>query len=318
MGKILLEMKGSIMERKKGSIIERGALIALLGATAFFGAASVDAASKDKLTVQGSDTLLEMVTAIAADFMSANPKAIVQVSGGGSGTGIAAIINGSTDIANASRPMKKKERSIIKKRGGELFEIPIALDGISVYVHKSNPLKDLPIEKLAAIYKGQINNWKELGGRDAKIIRYSRENNSGTYAFFKEHVLEKGNYAPDAQNMPGTASVVNAVSRDPNAIGYGGLSYSEGVKNLSINGVAPSPETVADESYPISRELYQYTIGKPTGLAKEFIGYELSAEGQQIARKAGYVPLSERARLEALSFLRQGARIDSAQQEGRE
>ncbi len=256
-----------------------------------------------KLTIQGSDTLLEMVTAEAAAYMKKKNEATIQVTGGGSGTGIAAIINGSTDVANASRPMKKKERKKIEKRGTKVFEVAIALDGISLYMHPENPVSDLSTDQLKDIYTGKINNWKEVGGSDAKIIRYSRENSSGTYAFFKKHVLKKQNYAVDCQNMPGTASVVNAVSKDKNAIGYGGLSYAEGVKVAKVNGVSPSPETVSDGSYPVSRSLYQYTIGKPKGLAKDFIDFELSKEGQKLAVKAGYVPLPESARKESLASL---------------
>jgi len=276
-------------------------LLALIISVAFFTTGNADAGKK--LTIQGSDTLLEMVTAEAAAYMKQNSGATIQVTGGGSGVGIAAIINGSTDIADASRPMKKKERKRIEKNGTKVFEVAIALDGISLYMHPDNPVNDLSTAQLKDIYTGKINNWKQVGGNDAKIIRYSRENSSGTYAFFKKHVLKKQNYAVDCQNMPGTASVVNAVSKDKNAIGYGGLSYAEGVKVAKVNGVSPSPETVSDGSYPVSRSLYQYTIGKPKGLAKKFIDFELSKEGQKLAIKAGYVPLPEPVRLSSLASL---------------
>ncbi len=276
-------------------------LLALFISVAFI--CTGNAYAEKKLTIQGSDTLLEMVTAEAATYMKSNPDSVIQVTGGGSGTGIAAIINGSTDMANASRPMKKKERKKIAKSGGKVFEVAVALDGISLYMHKDNPVDNLTMDQLKLIFTGRVNNWKELGGRDAKIIRYSRENSSGTYAFFKKHVLKKENYATDCQNMPGTASVVNAVSKDPNSIGYGGLSYAEGIKVAKVNGIAPSPETVSDGSYPVSRSLYQYTIGKPKGLAKDFIQYELSHDGQKLAVKAGYVPLPESARKKSLSSL---------------
>ncbi|VAX23526.1 Phosphate ABC transporter, periplasmic phosphate-binding protein PstS (TC 3.A.1.7.1) [hydrothermal vent metagenome] len=276
-------------------------LLAVFMSVAFITTGGADAGKK--LTIQGSDTLLEMVTAEAAAYMSQNKGAIIQVTGGGSGVGIAAIINGSTDIADASRPMKKKERKRIEKNGAKVFEVAIALDGVSLYMHPDNPVSDLSTAQLKDIYTGKINNWKEVGGNDAKIIRYSRENSSGTYAFFKKHVLKKQNYAADCQNMPGTASVVNAVSKDKNAIGYGGLSYAEGVKVVKVNGILPSPETVSDGSYPVSRSLYQYTIGKPKGLAKKFIDFELSKDGQKLAIKAGYVPLPEPVRLNSLASL---------------
>lgn len=278
-----------------------GLAAALFVCVALFPAAS---RAGEKITVQGSDTLLEMVTAEAGAYMKKNPDAVIQVTGGGSGTGIAAIINGSTDIANASRPMKKKEKKIIAAQGGEVVETAIALDGISVYLNKSNPVDGLSMAQLKDIYTGKVNNWKEVGGNDARIIRYSRENNSGTYVFFKKHVLKKENYAPDCQNMPGTASVVNAVSKDPNSIGYGGLSYGEGIKFARVDGVSPTPETISAGEYPVSRKLFQYTIGKPRGLARDFMMFELSPEGQRLAVGAGYVPLPESARKKSYDSLK--------------
>lgn len=276
----------------------------LLTCLAALGAFAMPASAGGKLTIQGSDTLLEMVAAEAEAYMKKNPDAAVQVTGGGSGTGIAALINGTVDIANASRPMKKKERKIIEKRGGKVFEIAIALDGISIYLNAENPVGELSTDQLKDIFTGKVSNWKEVGGKDARIIRYSRENNSGTYAYFKKHVLKKENYAPDCQNMPGTASVVNAVSKDPNSIGYGGISYAEGVKVAKVNGVTPTPENISAGKYPISRKLYQYTVGKPKGLAKDFILFELSPEGQKLAVGAGYIPLPESARVESVASLK--------------
>ncbi|MBF0170392.1 MAG: phosphate ABC transporter substrate-binding protein [Nitrospinae bacterium] len=275
--------------------------VAAVMAAAGFTAAP--ALAGEKITIQGSDTLLEMVTAEAAAFMKANPAVSIQVTGGGSGTGVAAIINGSVDVANSSRPMKEKEKKMIEAKGGEVFEVAIALDGISIYMNKKNPVANLTMAQLAGIFSGKINNWKEVGGADHQIIRYSRENNSGTYAFFKEHVLDKLDYAPDCQNMPGTASVVNAVSKDPYGIGYGGISYSEGVNMAKIDGVAPGMETIIAGSYPVSRKLFQYTVGKPKGAAKAFIAYELSKEGQAHAKKAGYIPLPEALRTASLKSL---------------
>ncbi|MGK7344935.1 MAG: phosphate ABC transporter substrate-binding protein [Candidatus Nitrospinota bacterium M3_3B_026] len=267
------------------------------------GAFAMPAHAGEKITIQGSDTLLEMVAAEAEAYMKKHPEAAVQVTGGGSGTGIAALINGTVDIANASRPMKKRERRIIEKRGGKVFEVAVALDGISIYLNADNPVDELTTDQLKDIFTGKINNWKEVGGKDARIIRYSRENNSGTYVFFKKHVLGKKNYAPNCQNMPGTASVVNAVSKDKNAIGYGGISYSEGVKVSKVNGVTPTPESISAGKYPISRKLYQYTIGKPKGLARDFILFELSSEGQKLSIGAGYVPLPEGVRAESVASL---------------
>ncbi len=266
---------------------------------------SVNAAfAGDKITVQGSDTLLEMVAVEAEAYIKKNPGSIIQVSGGGSGAGIASLINGAIDIANASRPMKKKEKKRIKKQGGEVFEVAIALDGITLYLNPCNPVDNLTTEQLKDIYTGKINNWKEVGGKDARIIRYGRENNSGTYVYFKKQVLKKRNYVDNTQSLPGTASVVNAVSKDKNGIGYGGISYAEGVKVIMVNGVKPTTQTIAKGEYPISRKLFQYTIDKPKGLAKSFMLFELSPDGQKLAVKAGYVPLSEEARKAAVDSLR--------------
>lgn len=277
-----------------------GVMLAAIASLCFTASGAVAA---ERLTVQGSDTLLEMVAVEAEAFMKKNQGAVIQVTGGGSGVGIASLINGATDIANASRPMKKKERKKIKQMGGEAFEVAIALDGISIYLHPGNPVGNFTMEQLKDIFTGKINNWKQLGGKDARIIRYSRENNSGTYVYFKKHVLKKKNFVDDAQHLPGTASVVNATSKDKNAIGYGGLSYAEGVKVATVNGVRPTPALIASGDYPISRRLFQYTIGKPKGAARDFILFELSPDGQRLAVNVGYVPLPEDLRKAAIDSL---------------
>ena len=259
--------------------------------------------AQEKITIQGSDTLLKMAALEAAAFMEKRPGQIIQVTGGGSGTGIAAIINGGVDIANASRPMKSRERTLAAARGGEPFEIPVALDGIAIFVNRANPVRSMTLAQVRGVFTGKINNWRQVGGLDTPITRYSRENNSGTYLFFKEQALGKENFAPDCQNLPGTASVVNAVSRDHRAIGFGGLPYGEGVKILALEGIIPSAETIASGQYPISRRLYQYTLGKPRGLAREFILFELTSEGQALAARAGYVPLPESERLQSAAAL---------------
>jgi phosphate transport system substrate-binding protein len=214
------------------------------------------------------------------------------VTGGGSGTGISALINGTTDICNSSRPMKKSEIQKLKERFGVTgVEIPVAKDGLSVYLHNSNNVSDLSLKQLKDIYQGKITNWKEVGGKDAKIIIYSRENNSGTYVFFKDHVLGGADYAATAQNLPGTAAVVNAVSKDPNAIGYGGAAYAKNIKFAKINGVEPSAETVKSGKYPLARYLYIYLRSKPTGGLKQYIDWILSPDGQKIVNEVGYFPV---------------------------
>ena len=163
------------------------------------------------------------------------PGVTIQVTGGGSGTGISALINGTTDICNASRPMKPSERDKLKVRFGSLgVEIKAAKDGLSVYVHESNPVTELSLAQLKAIYTGEITNWKALGGRDERIIVYGRENNSGTYVYFKDNVLDGEDYAPTMQSMPGTAAVVNAVAKDRSGIGYGGAAYGKGIREIKV------------------------------------------------------------------------------------
>ncbi|AKU92078.1 phosphate ABC transporter substrate-binding protein [Vulgatibacter incomptus] len=255
-------------------------------------------AASAALTVKGSDTMVLLAQRLAESFMAKNAGKVVQVTGGGSGTGIAALINGTTAIANASRPINEKEKTqVLETRGKGAVETKIALDGIAIYVHEANPVKELDLEQLAKIYLGKVKNWKEVGGEDSAIVLYGRENNSGTYAYFKEHVLRDEDFADETQTLPGTAAVVHAVAKDPKAIGYGGIAYGTGVravpvkKEASSAAVEPSMENVTNGSYPISRFLYMYTVGEPTGDAKDFLGFALSEEGQGLATKAGYYPL---------------------------
>lgn len=254
--------------------------------------------SQATLTIKGSDTLVMFAQRLAESFMEKNPGVAIQVTGGGSGTGIAALINGTTEIATASRPMKASERAQVQERRGKpAMEHPVALDGIAIYVHESNPVPHLTIEQIKGIYEGRIKDWSEVGGQPSPITLYSRENNSGTYAYFKEEVLDDEDFDPRAQTLPGTAAVVNAVARDPRGIGFGGIAYGSGIRALSVKkdeaseAVAPSMETVTDGTYPISRKLFMYTAGEPTGLAARYLEFAKSPEGQQLAEKAGYYPL---------------------------
>jgi phosphate transport system substrate-binding protein len=236
----------------------------------------------------------------AEEYMNENPDMRIQVTGGGSGTGIAALINGGTDICEASRHMKDKEKEmVVERHGQEVKEIPVALDGVAVYLPESSPIQSLTKAQLKAIYTGSITNWRDVGGNDQRIVAYSRENNSGTYVFFKEHVLDNEDFVREAQTLPGTAAVVNAVSKDPASIGYGGIAYASGIKAIAVKrdenseAVAPSLETVASGEYPLSRPLLFYTIGEPEGQIKEFIDWVLSPEGQEICAAVGYYPLSQ-------------------------
>jgi phosphate transport system substrate-binding protein len=255
-------------------------------------------ASAGTVTVKGSDTMVVLGQRWAEEYMKKNPKTVIQVTGGGSGTGISALINGTTDICEASRSMKDAEKKqVAEKSGAPPIEIPVAKDGLSVYVHESNPLTELTMSQLKAIFTGKVTSWKDVGGPDAKIIPYSRENSSGTYVFFKEHVLENADYTPRAQNMPGTAAVVNAVAKEKFSIGYGGAAYSKGIKVLKIKkdasspGIGPSDATIKDGTYPLSRPLFFYTRSKPSADMTAFTDWVLSKEGQAIVTKVGYFPI---------------------------
>jgi phosphate transport system substrate-binding protein len=179
------------------------------------------------VTIKGSDTMVLLGQRWAENYMAQHSGAVIQVTGGGSGTGIAALINGTTDICQSSRPIKSDEREQLARAAGEPpHETVVARDGLAVYLHESNPLGSLTLPQLKAIYTGEVVNWREVGGPDAPIVLYGRENSSGTYEYFKEHVLEKQDFAPAVQTLPGTAAVVNAVARDRNGIGYGGAAYA--------------------------------------------------------------------------------------------
>lgn len=249
------------------------------------------------VTVKGSDTMVILAQRWAEEYMKKNAGKKVQVTGGGSGTGISALINGTTDIADASRPMKDDEKAKVRDRYNVLpTETAVAKDGVALYVNEANPVSQLTIAQLKGIYQGDITNWKDVGGPDAKIVLYSRENSSGTYVFFKDNVLNGGDFAAAAQTLPGTAAVVNAVSKEKNGIGYGGAAYAKGVKEVKVvgtdgQGYAPSAENVASGKYPLSRPLFMYTRAKPSGEIKAFIDFCLSAEGQAIVTQVGYFPI---------------------------
>ena len=272
--------------------IKLALLIALTGI-----AGSAFSPAPERITVKGSDTMVILAQKWAEVYMKSNPNSIIQVTGGGSGTGISALINGATDIANSSRKMKPTEKEKLKARYNTLgIEVACAKDGITVYLHPSNKIKELTIKQLSEIYKGNIKNWKEVGGDDASIKLYGRENSSGTYVFFQEHVVE-GDYAPSCQTLPGTAAVVNAVKKDPNAIGYGGAGYAEGIEICKIKkdensaGVLATAETIKNDTYPVSRYLFMYVKNRPTGEMKKFIDWILSPEGQKLVVEMGYFPI---------------------------
>ncbi|MGB8225112.1 MAG: phosphate ABC transporter substrate-binding protein [Polyangiales bacterium] len=253
------------------------------------------------LTIKGSDTMVILAQNWAEAFMKANPGKVIQVSGGGSGTGLAALINGTADLADASRPIKDKEREqLAKHRNAEAKEFRVALDALAVYVPITNKIKSLTIPQLKKIFRGDTKNWKDVGGEDRAIVLYSRENNSGTYAYFKEHVLDEEDFAATAQTLPGTAAVINAVSKDVAGIGYGGIAYAEGVRTIEVapadgQPVEPTMENATSGKYPLSRFLNIYSAGEPSGIAREYLDFVLSPEGQKIVEGVGYYPLPKEA-----------------------
>ena len=250
------------------------------------------------ITVKGSDTMVILGQRWAEQYMNEVPGQVVMVTGGGSGTGIAALINGTTDICQSSRPMKSDEKLKLRDRYQTLGqEIAVAKDGLSVYLAETNPIQKLTLDQLRAIYEGRVTNWKQVGGKDATIVLYGRENSSGTYVFFKDNVLGGRDFSPRVQTLPGTAAVVNAVSKDPNGIGYGGAAYAKGVRDCAIQKDAKSPAilptaaTVKDGSYPLWRHLFFYLRKKPEGDTKKFVDWILSPAGQRLATQVGYFPL---------------------------
>ena len=252
--------------------------------------------SQAKITVKGSDTMVILAQKWAELYMKSNPSAVIQVTGGGSGVGITALINGTTDICNSSRPMKQTEIEKLKARYNTLgVQIPCAKDGITIFLNDANKVEELSIKQLSDIYQGKIRNWKELGGNDAEISLYGRENSSGTYTYFHDEVV-KADYAASVQTLPGTAAVVNAVKKDVNGIGYGGAAYAVGVKHARVKkedkslAILPTPETIGKGEYPITRFLYIYLRNRPTGETKKYIDWILGQEGQMIVTEVGYFP----------------------------
>jgi len=258
-------------------------------------------AEKHYINQKGSDTLLMLAQTWAEEYMKTHPDVQIAVSGGGTGTGIAALINKQIDIADASRPMESKEIDEARDSGVDPVEWKVCLDGISVLVNPSNPISQLTLDQLMGIYTGEVKNWKEVGGSDGTIITYGRQSTSGTYVYWQEHVLRKKDYRSDMQALNGNADIVEAVAKDRNGIGYVGVAYarqrSKDVKILGVQKdvnsppVLPTKETVEDGSYPIARYLFIYTDGIPTGAVKDYIKWMLGPDGQAIVEKNEYIQL---------------------------
>lgn len=254
---------------------------------------------------KGSDTIVNLALAWAEKYQGDHPDVRISVTGGGSGTGIAALINGTVGIANASRQIKSEEIEQAQLNGIDPMEHIIARDAIAVIVHPQNPVSRLTLKQISDIYSGRINNWREVGGEDRPIVRLSRETNSGTHVYFLETVLRLGDsddktlFSTDTLLLPSSEGIIAEVRQNPNAIGYDGLGYvPHDLKMIAIaetDGgayVLPSIPTVNDKTYPIARDLYMYTNGQPDGLLKEYLDWILSDEAQQIVAELGFVPVN--------------------------
>ena len=253
---------------------------------------------------KGSDTIVNLALAWAERYQALHPEVRISVTGGGSGTGIAALINGTVDIVNASRQIKQEELDSARANGIEPVEFVIARDAIAVIVHPDNPVSQLTLQQISDMYSGKINNWAEVGGEDRPIVRLSRETNSGTHFYFLETVLRLGDkdsdvlFSMDTLLLPSSEGIINEVRQNPNAIGYDGLGYvPPDLKMIAVARdvlgpyVLPSIATVDDGSYPIARELYMYTAGEPTGAVATYLEWIFSAEAQAIVAELGFVPI---------------------------
>ncbi len=256
---------------------------------------------------KGSDTIVNLALAWAEEYQRINPAVRISVTGGGSGTGIAALINGTVDIANASRRMKEEEKESAINNGSNPVEFVIARDAIAIIVNPENPIDNLTLKQISDIYSGKINNWQEIGGEDRPIVRLSRETNSGTHVYFLEQVVRLGDkenktlFSQDTLLLPSSEGIGAEIRQNPNAIGYDGLGYV--TEEMKVIGVAisdggefvlPSSETVNNGAYPIARDLYMYSNGTPTGIIKDYLDWLLTPEAQNIVTELGFVAITKK------------------------
>jgi phosphate transport system substrate-binding protein len=261
----------------------------------------------ENILIKGSDTEVNLALALAETFMETDPEVSIAVTGGGSGAGIAALINGKTSIANASRPMKTEEIALAKERQVQALATVLGMDAIAIVVHPQCPVQQLSLQQLGAIYRGDLQNWKKLGGPDATISLYGRQSNSGTFVYFRDSIVQ-AEYSSQVKQMNGTAQIVEAIKNDVHGIGYVGVGYilekngaqHSDIKVLSISRARQSvaflpidTKNITSGAYPIIRPLYQYTDGKPKGKLQAFLQYCLSQEGQALVKTNGYFPVSE-------------------------
>lgn len=271
------------MEKNKFKILCMLALLCMVSNIAWAG----------NIVIKGSTTVLPIAQKVAEAYMKQNPDVEISISGGGSGNGIKAIIDGSTDIADSSRFIKDKEAKLAMEKGRYPVPFAVAYDCIIPVVHPSNPVKNLSLAQLKAVYKGELKNWKELGGEDRKIVVVSRDTSSGTYEVWENKVMKKERVFPGALLQASNGAVAQAVSKNKNAIGYIGLGYlNDQVKALTVGGIKGSEDTTLNGSFPVSRPLYMFTDGWPKGDTLNFINFVIHPQkGQKHVRDAGFIPL---------------------------
>lgn len=291
-----------------GGLLAAGLMAALLFAAVGCGnqSSSAGGGKSGSIQVKGSDTMVNLAQMWAEDYMKTSPEVNIAVTGGGSGTGITAIINGTTDIADSSREMKQQEKDDAKAKGIEVVENKVALDGIAVVVNPANKVADLTVDQLADIFSGKVTDWQDVGGEPGQIVILSRESNSGTHVFFKEHILNKGKsdgkveYASSALLLPSSQAIVDEAKQNPKAIGYVGLGYvKDGIralkvkKDASATGIAPSVDTVQGGTYPVSRPLYMYTKKGAPQTVQDYLDWITGTEGQKVVQDLEFVPLKK-------------------------
>jgi phosphate transport system substrate-binding protein len=282
-------------------------LLLLAGCGRSGGGTGVSSTGQQTIQNKGSDTLVNVALAWAEAYRDINPTVSIAVTGGGSGTGIASLINGTVDLANASRAMKDNEIAEAQANGIEPVEHTVAIDALAIILHPDNPVSELSIDQLADIYTGRIRNWADVGGNDAHIVLLSRETNSGTHVYFLEEVVRRGDpdnkdiFAPQTLLMPSSVGITSEIRRNPNAIGYDGLGYVDpahekivAIADTSAGPfIMPTVETASSGAYTLARDLYMYTSGNPTGVVGEFLAWIISPAGQAIVTQLGFVPLPE-------------------------
>lgn len=264
--------------------------------------ANICMAKSDMVEIKGSDTLINMVQVLAENYMKGHPDTAIAVTGGGSGTGIAALLNKKCDIADASRGIKSKEVEDATSKGIDPKRVVVAIDGLSIITNPQNPVDKLTVDEIGKIYRGDVKNWKDVGGSNTPITLYGRQSNSGTYDFMKENVL-KSEYSPNMKSMNGNAQIVEAIKQDAGGIGYVGVGYAKEAEGITVLKVASSPSLgyfsplntidVKNGTYPITRPLNQYVDGMPKGKVKDFIIFELSSEGQKIVEQEGFFSIPD-------------------------